>query len=841
MKKVGIIILNFNSSKYLKYCLQSLLKAKTDVAFEVGLIDNGSDTRDANKAQNHFLEYLHNGGSGFFIRSEKNLGFSGGNNVVIKRFLENPEITNLCTLNSDVLVTDRWLELMTHDDYDVCGPVTNATGNEQTVAVDYEVQLDAHAFQTVNAFSKFRYETYHNTVFESDFLYFFNTVFTRRVIEKVGFLDERFFPGSFEDIDYCLRIKQAGFKQMIVRGCFVHHYGSGSFSKLDLPSRINISIVNQKRFEEKWNLHWERDNWRLLQSCREDLTAFSHSPLDKRNCGLLCKSISAAETLIRNWSQGIEYYQSEQYAEHILQERQLLRVERAATVQLESQVREELPLSAVLENRYLPMNSLSGKQLLYLVYKKVRVRLCQYTSTRKFELSKTQTFQFPGQPKCTRPLEEMSGRRLLQRAGMLLLFRLYPKRATNSVVSATTSAPNLSPEESLKAELSQKYPVMKELFSALDRCTSAVSIHAPMFTRENERDGYFVRIKCIDHEIFNHDLRLYFFEDGKGIDNIHAEKIDDSHYYLIYNSHDETQRRIVTLLTELSGTLYVHSINRFMTDSVSVEMFRLLCNDKIKKIWDVHGSVPEEYLMYGNEEAYHIANEVEQFFFHHMDVIVVVNNAMQRHLSEKYGSSSATFVVIPILSEGFAKHSIDTALHGNETRMKPTVVYAGGTQKWQNIPLMLSIIEKTADRYQYKLFVPNPMDFNSLWGANKPAGVIVETKAPDELATEYVSCDYGFVLRDPDVVNKVACPTKMLEYLQYRIVPVLKSPEIGDFQELGVQYLDYQKFLSDEPLQECTRKAMADHNYDLLQTFRQMYLDGAMKLRGIIQKGRKLI
>ena len=109
-RKVGIVILNFNGSEFLKYCLDSLLRAKTDVAFEVGVIDNGSADKDAKTAQKYFDQFCKNGGKGFFVRSEKNLGFSGGNNVVIKRFLEDQEITHICLLNSDVLVTDRWLE-----------------------------------------------------------------------------------------------------------------------------------------------------------------------------------------------------------------------------------------------------------------------------------------------------------------------------------------------------------------------------------------------------------------------------------------------------------------------------------------------------------------------------------------------------------------------------------------------------------------------------------------------------------------------------------------------------------------------------------------------------------
>ena len=63
-RKVGIVLLNFNGSEFLKYALDALLRAKTDVAFEAGVIDNGSAAKDAAAAQKHFEAYQKKGGKG---------------------------------------------------------------------------------------------------------------------------------------------------------------------------------------------------------------------------------------------------------------------------------------------------------------------------------------------------------------------------------------------------------------------------------------------------------------------------------------------------------------------------------------------------------------------------------------------------------------------------------------------------------------------------------------------------------------------------------------------------------------------------------------------------------
>lgn len=827
-RKVGIVILNFNGSEFLKYALDSMLRAKTNVAFEAGVIDNGSQEKDAATAQKYFEQYQNNGGKGFFIRSEKNLGFSGGNNVVIKRFLENPEITHVCLLNSDVLVTDYWLEYLTDDDYDITGPVTNATGNEQTVAVDYEVQLNADAYETVNRFSWYRHEVFGNLVFETDILYFFNTVFARRVIEKIGLLDERFYPGSFEDIDYCLRIKQAGFKQMVIRGCFVHHFGSGSFSKLDMPDRINISNVNRKRFEEKWNIKWEGDTWKLLQSCREDLSRFHSSPIDKRSNELIFKSIIAAETLIKNWEAGINWFQSEQYAESIIRQHEQIKAanEQVAAEETAQDTGEIKPVYA-LNNGVTYVQSIRGTDLLYLLVKKVQLKFYQLLHLPQAEQLKDKVYIFPQYPNPTQPLGFMSGKEIVRRIIRLALLKLGLKREKKIQIELENG--NITTEA--KDSLQEQYPVIAEIMEKLSRTGKKVSIHAPIFTTENERDGYIQRIKRVDEEIFDGYQRVYFLEDGKKREQIDAMVVDDQHYFITYNSHDPEQRKIVFAIAEFCGLLYIHSINRFMTDSVNVEMCQLLNNDKIKTVWDVHGSVPEEYQMYGSEVGKRIGDELESFFYHHIDVIVVVNNAMKRHLIRKHGNCNARFVVLPIFNIDVTKQydSSDIAAHHNDHRA--VIVYAGGTQKWQNVELMHAIMDSTADQYDYKMFVPNPAEFNAMWKNRKAENVIVDSKSPEELSREYMGCDYGFVLRDPVVVNQVACPTKIIEYIQYGIVPIMKTAEIGDFLELGMEFVDYQVCMDGNLPEEEIRRKMAEKNYAILHKLQDSYKTGISSLR----------
>ena len=73
----------------------------------------------------------------------------------------------------------------------------------------------------------------------------------REVINKVGLLDEQFFPGNFEDDDYCMRILEAKYKLVLSKDTFIHHFGNISFKNNDLDYK-KILRKNKEKFKKKW-------------------------------------------------------------------------------------------------------------------------------------------------------------------------------------------------------------------------------------------------------------------------------------------------------------------------------------------------------------------------------------------------------------------------------------------------------------------------------------------------------------------------------------------------------------------------------------------------------------
>ncbi|MHB8806706.1 MAG: glycosyltransferase [Anaerolineaceae bacterium] len=769
MKKIGVVIINYNSSEYLNLSLDSLLRAKTDIPFCVGIIDNGSTKRDESKCRNIVSSLIGDNLpiQGFYIASEKNLGFSGGNNVVIKRFLDDPSISHVCLLNSDVIVTDHWIDYLLADDLDITGPVTNAAGNEQTIAIDYSVTESDSAFKIINGFAEKRHAIYQGHKNTTDTLYFFCTCIKRSVIEKIGLLDEQFYPGSFEDNDYCKRMIEAGFKLTVIRSCFIHHFGSGSFSKLDLPQRINISNVNRQRFENKWNTHWKDTSWKLALSCRLDLGFFAGKKTDLWAISLIDKSMQNIENTINDWSSMIAFYQSEQFIEHILS------THVDTTSNASSLERMQITSNP---NTYISFESVSGRKLLKIALKKAIKKFLRMIHLLEFCESKIWKKKFD----------------------------------VNKLV-----------------KIVHRYNVAHK---------KVICVFAPMFTKKNERDGYFQRVKFIDKNIFADCFRIYLNDDGSLSNKIKIHFVDKEKIYLIFNSHDQVQREQIFTLIKHCGIFYTHSILRFIPDSSDVAMQKLFELDGVKKIWDVHGAVPEEYLLDGNNN-HELANEAEKFFFNHTDIMIVVNNAMKEHFEKKYGSYKAKVVILPILKEDAIKISncIDNKklLHSQ----RPTVVYSGGLQKWQNIDLMQDVIEQTMDFINFKILVPDTLSFKKMWGnRQKMKNIILDSKSPNKMEEEYRLCHYGLVLRDDITVNNVACPTKIIEYIIYGIVPIFKTSSIGDFSRLGIQYINYKELIAGNLPSEDERIKMVENNKNILKHLVQESEDGISKLLTAINK-----
>ena len=227
-----ILILTHNQWQYTKMCIDSI-KRKTQTPYKILVVDNGS-TDETVKALRHDPTIYH-------IENTHNLGFAAGFNVGLYQ-TDTPYFV-LC--NSDVVVTPGWLHNMifhiaSDEKLLLLGARSNHVSGPQIVKnVPYknDTELDTYAKTfTTNRETPLTY--FHRIVF-------FFTLFKREALHKVGFLDEIFGKGNFEDDDYCLRLAKKGFKAAYDNTVFIHHYGSRGF--MQNPNEYRALLEKNKK------------------------------------------------------------------------------------------------------------------------------------------------------------------------------------------------------------------------------------------------------------------------------------------------------------------------------------------------------------------------------------------------------------------------------------------------------------------------------------------------------------------------------------------------------------------------------------------------------------------
>lgn len=259
---VSIIIVNYKTEQLLQQTLSSVVQTTSNLEYELIVVDNASNDGSVSMVKREFPQVL-------LIENPENQGYAKANNIGIRR--AHGEYVLL--LNSDTVVTEGSIKACV--DYMKADASIGALGcrvelRDGTLdhackrgfptpeaSLYYVLKLDK-LFPNSKRFGQYDL-TYlpEDQINDVDCLIGAFMLVGRSAIEKVGMLDEQFFMYG-EDIDWCYRIKEAGFRLVYYPEVKILHYKGESSKKRRFMTiyefhRAMVLFYN-KHYKNKYNL-----------------------------------------------------------------------------------------------------------------------------------------------------------------------------------------------------------------------------------------------------------------------------------------------------------------------------------------------------------------------------------------------------------------------------------------------------------------------------------------------------------------------------------------------------------------------------------------------------------
>jgi GT2 family glycosyltransferase len=251
---ISIVILNTNDRIHLEGCLESLANCTKSRTVEIIVVDNASSDGSCEMVEARFPGVK-------LIRNESDFGFTKGNNVGIKASQGN----YVYLLNTDLKILDGCIDVLAdfldqNPRVGLAGPkVLNADMTHQSSCRRSPTLWNnvcdatglARAFKGSKFFSGEHMLYFHgDRVMDVDVLVGCFSAMRRKALDQVGLLDEGLYMYG-DDLDWCKRCWEAGWRVVFCPGAEAIHYRGGS-TKHD---PVKYSAMQQRSLLYYWKKH----------------------------------------------------------------------------------------------------------------------------------------------------------------------------------------------------------------------------------------------------------------------------------------------------------------------------------------------------------------------------------------------------------------------------------------------------------------------------------------------------------------------------------------------------------------------------------------------------------
>jgi GT2 family glycosyltransferase len=237
MKLVSIVTVNFNQPGVTEDLLRSVFSKNNYSNLEIIVVDNGSRENPVPNWQKKYPGVQ-------FIRSEKNLGFAGGNNLGIAA----AKGAYLFLINNDTEITENLISTLaaTLDKNPNVGIISPKILYHGSNVIQYAGYTPLNYFTARNkCIGQFEKDNnqYDNFIGKTGYAHGAAMMVKREAIEKAGLMAENFFL-YYEELDWCERIRKKGFEIWVNTNASIYHKESMTVGK---QSSLKEYYMNRNR------------------------------------------------------------------------------------------------------------------------------------------------------------------------------------------------------------------------------------------------------------------------------------------------------------------------------------------------------------------------------------------------------------------------------------------------------------------------------------------------------------------------------------------------------------------------------------------------------------------
>lgn len=228
-ERVSIIVLCRDRWADTRRCLAAVRRHTAPGSYELLVYDNASKDatpRNLRSMARSWPELR-------AVKNERNVPYA----EAVNRGMRAAKGRYLLWLNNDTVPGPGWLDAL----------LAALRSDEKLAAVGPLTDHMAPPGQVVKRFRPPAGPELRDAAFLGGFCF----LMRREALERAGFLDERFVWG-WEDMDYCLRLRQAGWRLALARHLFVKHPGSRTINRMPKPQRRRTDLANRRLMLEKW-------------------------------------------------------------------------------------------------------------------------------------------------------------------------------------------------------------------------------------------------------------------------------------------------------------------------------------------------------------------------------------------------------------------------------------------------------------------------------------------------------------------------------------------------------------------------------------------------------------